>query len=178
MERDEEETLDRLKSVRATIIDLLFSRYGGRIVKLMGDGTLADLSSVVSAVQCAIDIQEAIAKENASSDDRSDIAFRIDLHLGDVIVEDDDIYGDGVNIASRLVSIALQAASCFRGMCITMSKPTIATFGKSSSPIPSMCNFWPPILTTSAWSDCALRQDPTTLHDQTEAVSPDIANEA
>jgi len=106
MERDEEKTHDRLKSVRAAIIDPLFSRHGGRVVKLMGDGTLAEFGSVVSAVQCAIDIQESIAKENNSSDDVLDIAFRIGIHLGDVLIEGDDIYGDGVNVASRLESLA------------------------------------------------------------------------
>jgi TolB-like protein/class 3 adenylate cyclase/Flp pilus assembly protein TadD len=105
MERDEVGTLDRLKSVRADIFDPAIARHNGRTVKLMGDGTLAEFSSVVGALQCAVDIQEELAARNGPLGENS-VQLRIGLHLGDVIVEGDDIYGDGVNVASRLESIA------------------------------------------------------------------------
>lgn len=106
MERDETGTLDRLKSVRAGIIVPAIARHNGRTVKLMGDGTLADFSSVVGAVQCAVEIQEELAARNDSLGENHKVQLRIGLHLGDVIVEGDDIYGDGVNVSSRLESIA------------------------------------------------------------------------
>jgi TolB-like protein/class 3 adenylate cyclase/Tfp pilus assembly protein PilF len=102
MERDEEGTLERLKKIRATVVDPAIARHAGRTIKLMGDGMLVEFSSVVAAVQCAMGIQEELAS-NSSVDG---IQLRIGIHLGDVIVEGDDIYGDGVNVASRLESIA------------------------------------------------------------------------
>ena len=106
MERDEEETLDRLKELRARIVDPAIARHAGRTVKLMGDGTLAEFESVVAALQCAVDIQEELAGRNIAGGVKDKIELRIGLHLGDVIVDGDDIYGDGVNVASRLESIA------------------------------------------------------------------------
>lgn len=106
MEIDEEGTLGRLKETRSGIVDPAVSRHSGRIVKLMGDGTLAEFASVVGALQCAVDIQQEMAARNGSTGDKRRLFLRIGLHLGDVIVEGGDIYGDGVNVASRLESIA------------------------------------------------------------------------
>jgi len=106
MERDEEGTLDRLRDIRAAIVDPAIARYAGRTVKLMGDGTLVDFSSVVGALQCAVEIQIELAARNGAADEKHRLKLRIGLHLGDVIVEGDDIYGDGVNVASRLERIA------------------------------------------------------------------------
>ena len=106
MEHDEEGTLNHLKHIRANTINPAFTRYGGRVVKLMGDGTLAEFASVVSALQCSIDIQKELAVANKSLAFGNKIQLRIGLHMGDVIVEGDDIYGDCVNIAARLESIA------------------------------------------------------------------------
>ncbi|WP_282608811.1 tetratricopeptide repeat protein [Pelagibius sp. Alg239-R121] len=106
MESDEEGTLERLKEIRTNIIDPAIGQRSGRVVKLMGDGTLAEFSSVVTALQCAIDIQEQLGKRNSPPGEKHEVKLRIGLHLGDVIVEGDDIYGDGVNVASRLESIA------------------------------------------------------------------------
>jgi TolB-like protein/class 3 adenylate cyclase/Tfp pilus assembly protein PilF len=106
MERDETGTLERLKDIRASIIGPAIERHAGRTVKLMGDGALVEFASVVGAVQCAVDIQNAIAERNRALADSHRLHLRIGLHLGDIIVEDNDIYGDGVNVASRLESIA------------------------------------------------------------------------
>jgi TolB-like protein/class 3 adenylate cyclase/Flp pilus assembly protein TadD len=106
MERDETGTLDRLKEIRSSIINPAVDRHSGRTVKLMGDGTLVEFSSVVGALQCAVDIQRELSARNGPIGERHDLQLRIGLHLGDVIVEGDDIYGDGVNIAARLESIA------------------------------------------------------------------------
>ncbi len=106
MERDEAGTLDRLKSVRAGILDPAIARHAGRTVKLMGDGTLAEFGSVVEGLQCSIDIQEELAGRNSALGENHKIQLRIGLHLGDVIVEGDDIYGDGVNVSARLENLA------------------------------------------------------------------------
>lgn len=106
MEIDEKGTLERLKDIRSRIVDPAIARHSGRIVKLMGDGTLVEFSSVVDGLQCAVDVQRELASRNSSTDGKSRLHLRIGIHLGDVIVEGQDIYGDGVNVASRLESIA------------------------------------------------------------------------
>jgi TolB-like protein/class 3 adenylate cyclase/Tfp pilus assembly protein PilF len=106
MEIDEEGTLDRLKDIRSGIVAPAIARHSGRTVKLMGDGALVEFSSVVGALQCAVEIQRELATRNGSAGEKNRLHFRIGVHLGDVIVEGDDIYGDGVNVAARLESIA------------------------------------------------------------------------
>lgn len=106
MERDEEGTLDRLKSIRSTIINPAISRHAGRTVKLMGDGTLAEFASVVGALQSAVEIQGELAVHNATLGENQQIRQRIGVHLGDVMIEGEDIYGDGVNVAARLETLA------------------------------------------------------------------------
>lgn len=106
MERDEPGTLTRLKDVRANVIDPAVQRYSGRTIKLVGDGALLEFSTVVGALQCAVDVQRELATRNGSEPDGDKLQLRIGLHLGDVMVDGDDIYGDGVNVAARLESIA------------------------------------------------------------------------
>jgi TolB-like protein/class 3 adenylate cyclase/Tfp pilus assembly protein PilF len=106
MELDERGTLAQLKAIRAKIIDPTVANYGGRTVKLMGDGALLEFSSVVGALQCAIDIQRELGVRISTAEHKNGIRLRVGLHLGDIIVEDGDIYGDGVNVAARLESIA------------------------------------------------------------------------
>lgn len=106
MEIDEAGTLDVLKATRSGIADPAIARHSGRTVKLMGDGTLVEFSSVVDALRCAVDIQRELAARNSSISEEHRLQLRIGLHLGDVIVEDGDIYGDGVNVAARLQRIA------------------------------------------------------------------------
>ena len=102
---DEAGTLAALKSLRKSLVDPKITEHGGRIVKLTGDGILVEFPSVVSAVACAVDFQSAMRAQNAS-EPAARIEFRIGVNLGDVIVEEGDIFGDGVNVAARLEGIA------------------------------------------------------------------------
>src|SRR5436309_3525966 len=102
---DEAGTLAALKSLRKNLVDPKISEHNGRIFKLTGDGMLIEFPSVVSAVACAVDIQSAMRTRNASTSEAR-IEFRIGVNLGDIIVEEGDIFGDGVNVAARLESIA------------------------------------------------------------------------
>ncbi|MCH6588194.1 MAG: hypothetical protein IH805_07760, partial [Proteobacteria bacterium] len=103
---DEAGTLARLKALRKDVVDPRIAEHGGRIVKLMGDGTLVEFGSVVDAVHCAAEIQRAMAAHNAEVPEEECIEFRMGINLGDVIVDGDDIYGDGVNVAARLETLA------------------------------------------------------------------------
>src|SRR5690242_17784320 len=103
---DETGTLAAVKAIRNELIEGKMAQHQGRIVKLMGDGILAEFRSVVNAVLCAVEILRALRERNANTPPERCIQFRIGVNLGDVIVENDDIHGDGVNIAARLQSIA------------------------------------------------------------------------
>lgn len=105
MEVDEDGTLDRLKSYRE-IMSQLAERHNGRIVNTWGDAVIIEFSSVVEAVQCAVEIQTELSLRNADLPDARKMEFRIGLNLGDLMVEGDDIYGDGVNVAARLQELA------------------------------------------------------------------------
>ena len=105
MGADEAGTLDRLKAHRAELIDDLVDKHGGRIVKTTGDGLLLEFSSVVAAVECAAAVQDGLVERNAGKDPDQAIRLRIGVHLGDVIIDGEDIYGEGVNIAARLQEI-------------------------------------------------------------------------
>src|SRR5437762_3866537 len=102
---DEAGTLAALKSLRNNLVNPKISEHNGRIFKLTGDGILIEFPSVVSAVACAVDIQSAMRTRNAT-EPAARIEFRIGVNLGDIIVEEGDIFGDGVNVAARLESIA------------------------------------------------------------------------
>jgi len=106
MGRDEAGTLAQLKEVRREVVEGKIAEHQGRIVKLTGDGILAEFPSVVSAVACAVALQRAMQTRTASMPDDRSIQFRVGVNLGDVIVEGDDIYGDGVNVAARLEGVA------------------------------------------------------------------------
>src|SRR6266404_620970 len=106
MEADEGGTLAALRAHRKELIDPKIAEHGGRIVKLMGDGALVEFASVVDAVECAVAIQRAIAELSAGNPEDRRIAFRIGINVGDIIIEGEDIYGDGVNVAARLEGIA------------------------------------------------------------------------
>ena len=99
-------TLTALKQHRAEMIDPCIAKHQGRIVKLTGDGMLVEFPSVVSAVECACSVQREMRGRNADVPQDRRIEFRIGVNLGDVIVDDDDIFGDGVNVAARLEGVA------------------------------------------------------------------------
>ena len=103
---DEAGTLSALKTHRREMADAKIAEHQGRIVKLTGDGMLVEFPSVVNAVACAADIQRRMRERNVDVPEDRRIEFRIGVHLGDIIFEDNDIYGDGVNIAARIESIA------------------------------------------------------------------------
>ncbi len=101
MEADEEGTIARLKDLREELIDPSIARHKGRIVKTTGDGLLVELASVVAAVQCAVEVQRAIAVHEAEVPEDRRIRYRIGINLGDIVIDGDDILGDGVNVAAR-----------------------------------------------------------------------------
>jgi len=105
MGADEEGTLSRLKRLRAELVDPAIGEHRGRIFKTMGDGLLVEFPSVVDAVQCAARVQAAMTERAAGAPEAQRLVFRVGINLGDVIVEGDDLYGDGVNVAARLEGI-------------------------------------------------------------------------
>ena len=109
---DEEGTLTALKTYRREVIDPKISEHRGRIVKTTGDGALVEFASAVDAVRCAFEIQRAMAKRNVEIPQERRVAFRIGINVGDIIIDDDDIYGDGVNIAARLEGLAEPGGVC------------------------------------------------------------------
>ncbi len=112
---DEEGTLAALKALRADLIDPKIAEHHGRVVKLMGDGMLAEFASAVDAVRAAVEAQRAVAERNADLPEDKRIAFRVGINLGDVVVDGDDIHGDGVNVAARLEGLAEAGGICISG---------------------------------------------------------------
>jgi len=112
MGADEEGTLAALKSHRHELIDPKISEHRGRIVKTTGDGLLAEFASIVDAVRCAVDIQRLVAERNIAVPADHRIEFRIGINVGDVMIDEDDIYGDGVNVAARIEPLAAPGAIC------------------------------------------------------------------
>jgi class 3 adenylate cyclase len=142
MGTDDEGTHERLKAHRHAV-DPKVAEHHGRIVKTTGDGLLAEFPSVVDAVRCAVEVQRGMAERNAATPVDQRIEFRIGVNLGDVIAEEDDIFGDGVNIAARLEALAdpggigisrvVRAALPVRGIGASRASRT------SRGPCGSMC---------------------------------------
>src|SRR5215216_179208 len=109
---DEEGTLAQLKALRKTLFDPKIAEHHGRIVKNTGDGVLVEFASVVDAVRCADEIQRSLAEQNTDVPQDKRIEFRIGIHVGDIVFDENDIYGDGVNIAVRLEGIAEPGGIC------------------------------------------------------------------
>ncbi|HSM39438.1 MAG TPA: adenylate/guanylate cyclase domain-containing protein, partial [Afifellaceae bacterium] len=112
MHQDEAGTLDRLKALRNDLVQPMIRGHEGRVFKLMGDGLLAEFPSAVKAVECGVEIQKALAKREHDKPEEGRIKLRIGVNLGDIIVEGSDVYGDGVNIASRLQEICNPDSVC------------------------------------------------------------------
>src|SRR5437763_1463120 len=116
MGADEEGTLAKLKACRRELIEPGIGRHNGRIVKTTGDGFLIEFSSPVEAVRYAVELQQGLTGRNADVPDEKRIRFRVGINLGDVIIDDEDLYGDAVNIAARLATLAEPG-----GICISRS---------------------------------------------------------
>jgi adenylate cyclase len=112
MAEDEAGTLAALRARRKEVLEPLVGRCRGRIFKLMGDGVFVEFASAVNAVECAIDLQKGMAERNAGSPDGPPMHLRVGINLGDVVVEDGDLYGDGVNLATRLQELADPGGIC------------------------------------------------------------------
>jgi adenylate cyclase len=112
MEQDEAGTLALLKARRKAVLEPLVRQQEGRIFKVAGDGVLVEFASAVNAVQCAVELQNSMAGANSDLPEDRHVVLRIGIHLGDVMVEGGDLYGDGVNIAARLEAIAEPGAVC------------------------------------------------------------------
>jgi TolB-like protein/class 3 adenylate cyclase/Tfp pilus assembly protein PilF len=112
MGRDEEGTLAQLKSFRKALVDPAISEHRGRIVKTTGDGMLVEFASAVDAARCAIEVQRGMAEQNTDVPQELRIEFRIGIHVGDIIIDENDIFGDGVNIAARLEGIGEPGGVC------------------------------------------------------------------
>src|ERR1700724_120158 len=115
MGRDDSAPLAGLKAHRRELIDPKIAEYGGRIVKTTGDGLLLEFPSVVDAVRCAVDVQRGMAERNASVPPEGRIDFRVGINVGEIIIENDDIFGDGVNVAARLQELAEPGGICVSG---------------------------------------------------------------
>src|SRR5260370_5811238 len=112
MGADEEGTLGRLKALRNELIDPTIAAHHGRIVKTTGDGMLVEFGSVVDAMRCATQWQGAMSERNAAEPNYGRIEWRIGVNLGDIIIDEGDIHGDGVNIAARLEALADPGSIC------------------------------------------------------------------
>src|SRR5215470_9497590 len=112
MGADEEGTLERLKGIRREAADPKIKEHRGRIVKTTGDGLLLEFASVVDAVRCAVEVQREMAERNADVSPDSRIEFRMGINIGDIIKDGRDIYGDGVNLAARLETLAEPGGIC------------------------------------------------------------------
>src|SRR5215831_1971286 len=109
---DEEGTLGRLRAIRAELIDPMIAAHHGRLVKTTGDGMLVEFSSVVDALRCATEVQAGMAERTATAPADKRVEFRIGINMGDIVVEDGDIFGDGVNVAARLEGLAEPGGIC------------------------------------------------------------------
>ena len=112
MEQDEDGVINRQKCHRRELIDPEIAGRGGRIVKTTGDGMLAEFSSAQDAVQCAIEIQSAMAERERTSPIDGRITYRVGINLGDIVFDEGDIFGDGVNVAARLQGLAAPGGVC------------------------------------------------------------------
>jgi adenylate cyclase len=126
MGEDEAGTHARLKALRKNLIEPKIAEHRGRIVKLTGDGALVEFASVIDAMRCAVEVQRSIAEHNAGLEREHRIEFRVGINLGDVIIDGDDIYGDGVNVAARLEGLAPPGGVCISDVVHQMVRGRLA----------------------------------------------------
>jgi adenylate cyclase len=126
MAADEQGTHARLKALRQDFIEPKIAEHHGRIAKLMGDGALVEFASVVDALECAAAIQSGVAERQAELPEDRRIAFRVGINIGDVIIDGDDIYGDGVNVAARLEALAEPGEICVSRTVYNHAKSKVA----------------------------------------------------
>ncbi len=112
MEADETGTIARQRSHRKELIDLTIEAFKGRIVKTTGDGMLVEFASAVDAVECAVDIQSSMVEREADRSEDQRIQYRLGINVGDIVIDGDDILGDGVNVAARLEGLADPGGIC------------------------------------------------------------------
>jgi adenylate cyclase len=115
MASDEAQALSRLKTLRSEVFNPKTEQFGGRIFKTTGDGALAEFGSAVDAVQCSIEIQHELAQRNSDAPEDQRMELRIGISLGDVVVDGDDLYGNGVNVAARMEGLAEPGGICVSG---------------------------------------------------------------
>src|SRR5262249_44786726 len=115
MGRDESGTLAALKALRSDLIDPRVIEHSGRVVKTTGDGLLLEFASVVDAVRCVVEVQASMAEHNADVPAARRIEVRVGVNIGDIIIDGDDIFGDGVNVAARLQELAAPGGICVSG---------------------------------------------------------------
>jgi adenylate cyclase len=144
MGTDEEGTLARLKVIRKSLVDPTIASHRGRIVKTTGDGMLVEFASAVDAVRSAVEVQRGMAERNVTVPPGQSIELRIGIHVGDIIIDDNDIFGDGVNIAARLEGIAEPGGVCLSNDAYRLvrakSKLPATIWDRSPSKIlPSLC---------------------------------------
>jgi adenylate cyclase len=171
MGEDEAGTLARLKSLRKELVQPKIAGGRGRIVKLMGDGLLAEFPSVVEAVRCAVDIQQDMAGREAGLPDERRIRLRIGVNLGDIIVEGSDIYGDGVNVAARLEGLAEPGGICISGKVYEEVRNKLATAFEDLGE-QEVKNIREPVR-VYRWTDAAADPMPSTVGAQGALPLPD-----
>ena len=115
MGADEDGTLERLKALRRELVDPKIAEHRGRIVKTTGDGLLVEFASVVDAVRCAVEVQQAMPERHTDFGAGNRIELRIGIHQGDIVVEDGDIFGNGVDVAARIEGLAQPGGICVSG---------------------------------------------------------------
>jgi len=140
---NEEDALRTLKAHRV-VIDRLIARHDGRIFNIAGDSVLAEFGSAVEAVRCAITIQEELRVRNAQIEENRRMDFRIGINVGDVLVDGDNLYGDGVNIAARLESIAAPGSICISGSVFALVKNKLS-YGFEDIGLQTMKNLPEPV---------------------------------
>ncbi len=156
---NEEETLRTLKAHRV-VIDRLIDRHDGRIFNTAGDSVLAEFGSAVEAVRCAITIQEELRVRNAQIDEQRRMDFRIGINVGDVLVDGDNLYGDGVNIAARLESIAAPGSICISGSVFALVKNKLS-YGFEDIGLQAMKNIPEPVSAFRLAPNPITKQAPT-----------------